>query len=72
MRAIVQRWTSEDDERLRALSAQGASIVKAAAALKRRQSVVRDRANKLGCPFPTLKTSRQKWASTPNNMWRDH
>jgi hypothetical protein len=71
MAAIVQRWTSENDERLRVLSAQGASIVKAAAALKRRQSVVRDRANKFGCPFPTLKASRKKWAGTPDNMWRD-
>ena len=60
MRVIVQRWTSEDDERLRALSTQGASIVRAAAALKRRQSVVRDRANKLGCPFPTLKSLAAK------------
>jgi hypothetical protein len=71
MRAIVQRWTPQDDERLKALSAEGASIVKAAAALKRRQSIVRDRANKLGCPFPTLKAAREKWAGTPNNLWRD-
>ena len=67
MRAIIQRWTPADDERLKGLAAQGASIVKAAAALKRRQSVVRERANKLGCPLPTLKASRQKWADRPNN-----
>jgi hypothetical protein len=42
MRAIIiQRWTPADDERLKGLAAQRASIVKAAAALKRRQSVVR-------------------------------
>jgi hypothetical protein len=72
MRPIIQRWTPEDDERLKALAAQGASSVKAAAALKRRQSIVRERANKLGCPLPTLKASRQKWAETPNNKWRDY
>jgi hypothetical protein len=72
MRAIIQRWTPEDDERLKAFAAQGASIVKAAAALKRRQSVVRERANKLGCPLPTLKASRQKWADTPKNKWREY
>jgi transposase-like protein len=62
MRTLVRRWTPEDDERLMALAAQGASIIKAAAALKRRQSVVRDRANKLGCSFRTLKAERRKWA----------
>jgi hypothetical protein len=67
MRTIVRRWTPQDDERLKALAAQGASIVKAAAALKRRQSIVRDRANKLGCPFPTLKATRLKWASCSNS-----
>jgi hypothetical protein len=64
MRAIVRRWTSEDDERLRV-------FVISARRIKRRQSVVQDRANKLGCPFQTLKASRQKWAGTPDNMWRD-
>jgi hypothetical protein len=48
------------------LVAQGASTVRAAAALKRRQSVVRERANKLGCPFPTMRDARKKWANANN------
>ena len=53
---------------MKTLATQGASIVKAAAALKRRQSVVRDRAKKLGCPFPTLKATRMKWANCSNTI----
>jgi GcrA cell cycle regulator len=63
MRPLVQRWTPEEDERLKVLVAQGASTVRAAAALKRRQSVVRERANKLDCPFPTMRDARKKWAN---------
>jgi hypothetical protein len=36
MRPLVQPWTVEDDERLKTLAAQGASIIKASAALKRK------------------------------------
>jgi GcrA cell cycle regulator len=57
-------WTKEEDERLRALVAQGASVVKAAAALKRKIVSVRTRARVLGCPFPPLRAVRQKWAET--------
>jgi hypothetical protein len=70
MRPLIQRWTPEDDERLRLLVAQGASLIRATAALKRRQSVVRERANKLGCPFPTIREARKKWTNTPDNDWR--
>jgi hypothetical protein len=55
-------WTKADDERLRAFVAQGASIVRAAAALDRTIPSVRDHARKIGCPFPTLRVARQKWA----------
>jgi hypothetical protein len=61
-----------DDERLKKLVAQGASPLRAAAALRRSTDFVRDRANKLGCPFPRLKVARQKWANTPNNEWREN
>jgi hypothetical protein len=70
MRPLIQPWTAEDEERLKALVAQGASIVRASAALRRRKVVVRERAKKLGCPFPPLRTARKKWADSPNNEWR--
>jgi hypothetical protein len=55
-------WTEAEDERLKALVAQGASVVKAAAALKRKIVSVRTRARALGCPFPPLRVARRKWA----------
>jgi GcrA cell cycle regulator len=61
-------WTQQEDERLRALVAQGASVVKAAAALKRKIVSVRARARAIGCPFPPLRVARQKWAGTPDNV----
>jgi hypothetical protein len=67
MRRLIEPWTAEDEERLRALVAQGASIVRASAAIRRRKVVVRERAKKLGCPFPTLAAARRKWADSPNN-----
>jgi hypothetical protein len=71
MRRLLEPWTPQDDERLKAMVAQGASIVRAAAALRRRKEIVRARAKKLGCPFAPLRVVRQKWANTPNNEWRD-
>jgi hypothetical protein len=58
-RRLSAPWTVQDDERLRALVAQGASPVRAAAALRRSKEYIRDRANKLGCPFPHAKVARQ-------------
>jgi hypothetical protein len=58
-----QPWTKEDDERLISLVAQGASTVRAAAAFRRTTISVRNRARSLGCPFPTMRVTRQKWAS---------
>jgi hypothetical protein len=49
--AILIWIGAEDDERLKALVTQGASKVRAAAALKRRQAVDRESARQLGCPF---------------------
>jgi hypothetical protein len=54
-------WTEEEDERPRTLVAQGASPVRAAAALKRK--IVSVRARVLGCPFPALSVARLKWAA---------
>jgi hypothetical protein len=55
-------WTEQEDERLRAYVAQGASVVKVAAVLKRNIISVRTHARALGCPFPPLRVVRQKWA----------
>lgn len=60
-------WTDAEDERLRAFVAEGTSIIKAAAALKRKMVSVRTRARLLGCPFPTLREARKKWRDTPDN-----
>jgi hypothetical protein len=71
MRRILEPWTPQDDERLKAFAAQGASVFRVAAALRRRKGIVRARARKLGCPFPPLRIALKKWANTPNNEWRD-
>jgi hypothetical protein len=63
--AVLSRnklWTDAEDERLRAFVAQGASVIKAAAALRRTTASVRARSRGLGCPFPPLRIARQKWA----------
>jgi hypothetical protein len=62
MRRIHEPWTPQDGERLRAFAAQGASVVKAAAALRRKTMSIRNRALALGCRFPPLRIARQKWA----------
>jgi hypothetical protein len=64
------QWTGNDNERLKALVAQGASIVRAAAALQRSTSAVRNQARKLGTPFPALRVARKKWADAPSGVWR--
>jgi hypothetical protein len=65
-----QPWTKEDDERLVTLVEQGASIIRAAAAFRRTTISVRTRARSLGCPFPTLRAARQKWADRTSNLKR--
>jgi hypothetical protein len=70
MRRLLEPWTPLDDERLKAMVAQGASVVRVAAALRRRKGIVRARARKLGCPFPPLRVARQKWANASDNEWR--
>jgi hypothetical protein len=52
-------WTKEDDERLRAFVAQGASVIRAAAALSRTTINVRAHAREVGCAFPSLRVDRQ-------------
>jgi hypothetical protein len=68
MRRLLEPWTPQDDERLKILAAQGASIIKAAAALKRKIVGVRIRARSLGCAFPPLRIARKNWADTPDGV----
>jgi hypothetical protein len=72
MRRLIRPWTPQDDERLKAFAAHGASILKVAAALHRSKISIRERAKKLGCPFPTDREARKKWADKPNNVWRGY
>ena len=65
-----QPWTKEEDGRLKAFVAKGVSVVKVAAALKRKITSVRSRARVLGCPFPPLRIARQKWADTSDGVGR--
>jgi hypothetical protein len=68
MRRNNQPWTDADDDRLRAFVRQGASAIRAAAALRRTTASVRFRARAIGCPFPALRVARQKWADTPDHI----
>jgi GcrA cell cycle regulator len=69
---IVRRkpWTPQENERLKALVASGASVVRAAAALERKMHNVRNQARRLGTPFPTISAARKKLADTPSNLRR--
>jgi hypothetical protein len=51
-------WTKEEDERLRAFVAEGTSVIRAAAALRRTTINVRTHARAVGCPFPSLRVER--------------
>jgi len=53
-------WTEEDNARLKEFVAQGASIIRAAAALHRNILSVRIQARKLGDPFPPMRVFRKK------------
>jgi GcrA cell cycle regulator len=70
MVGLLKRWTPEEDDRIRAFVAEGASVVRAAAALKRKQHSVAEHARKLGCPFPTLAVARKKRAGMSDDFWR--
>jgi hypothetical protein len=59
-------WTDAEIERLRAFVSQGASIVRAAAALKRTTVSVRNQARKIGSPFLPLRVARRKWTDATN------
>ncbi len=57
--AINRRWDNEQIERLKALSKSGASLLRAAAALKRQQLVVQTKARELGFPLVGIRESKR-------------
>jgi GcrA cell cycle regulator len=71
-RLISGSWTEADNERLKALVAQGASIVRAAAAFNRSLISVRNQARKLGTPFPPMRAFRKKLTGDPSSSWRQY
>jgi GcrA cell cycle regulator len=73
MRRLVEPWTPLADESIKAFAAQGASVMRAAAALGRTKSSVRERAKKLGCPLPSDRDARKKWTDKPKqHVWRGY
>jgi hypothetical protein len=61
MAKLTRPWTDEDIERMKELAAGGASLVRAAAVLKRSMISVRTMARKHGTPFPSLREARQRY-----------
>ena len=61
---IYKLWTPEHDQRLTQLAAQGATVLRAAAALRRPLNSVRSRARKLGLSLMGVRQVRQKLASS--------
>jgi GcrA cell cycle regulator len=59
MRRLVRPWTDQDDEAIKVFVAQGASVMRAAAALRRSKVSIRQRAKKIGCPFPNDRDARK-------------
>jgi hypothetical protein len=55
-------WTEAENERLKAFVAQGASTIRAAAALNRTMTSVHLQARRLGSPFPPKMAYRKKLA----------
>ena len=53
MHPLWKPWTEKDTLQLRKLHAAGASVTRAAVALKRRPEKVRVKARELGIPFQT-------------------
>jgi hypothetical protein len=72
MKPIVQRWTDEENERLRRFAAEGASAARVAAALNRKINSVTLQASKLGFRFPTVREQRRKIVPAPTSLWRPY
>jgi hypothetical protein len=60
MRFTKTPWTDAEIERLKALIASGATLLRASVALKRPKHSVQSKARALGTPFPNALTERKK------------
>jgi hypothetical protein len=56
-------WTEVEGERLKALVADGKSLVRAATVFKRSMKNVRTQARKLGTPFPSIRGYKKRLQS---------
>src|SRR5207245_11771380 len=65
-------WTEEDNARLKEFVVQGASIIRAAAALHRNIQSVRTQARKLGAPLPPMRVFRKKVANVTSGPCRHY
>lgn len=61
---ITRPWTEADVERLKQLSEQGATLLRASAALRRNGSAVQKRARDLGLLFKGLRAVRAEMRDT--------
>ena len=69
MPRINPPWTDQDSERLKALVANGASAIRAAAIFNRTLVSIKEKARKLGTPFPSVRDVRKKFAADPDATW---
>jgi GcrA cell cycle regulator len=60
MRKTKVSWSDEDNERLRALVAAGATAIRAAGVFNRSTAAVKTQARKLGTPFPPIRVAPKK------------
>ena len=65
-------WTEAENERIRDFVKRGVSVLRAAAALQRTTTSVRNQARKLGVAFPTVREVRKRFAGDPQSSWRFH
>jgi hypothetical protein len=57
-KTLIRVWTDDEIDRLKKLAAQGATLMRAAAALRRGNSSVQKKARELGLQFPGLRAVR--------------
>jgi hypothetical protein len=67
MKSNSAPWTEAENERLKAKVAKGSSMIRAAAAFKRTTISVRAQAEKLGSPFPPMRTYPKRLADAAVN-----
>jgi hypothetical protein len=67
MRPTKNTWTAEENERLKAMTAEGYSPFRMVAAFGRNLISVRAQARKLGLAFPSIRQARRKYIKRLEN-----